>query len=235
VQPVEQAQKQRLKLMLSNVNTANQDHQKVIELVKTEQPDIFVAQEVSQIWVNQLKAIETLLPYKIVKPRSDNFGIALYSKYPLDNAQVNYLGKAKVPSIEVQLNPKQNQKQKQKPLTILATHPLPPIGAEYYALRNDQFDALADAVNTSNGPLILIGDLNVTVWSKSYQKLIDKTGLVNARQGFGLLPSWPFLLPFAMIPIDHCLVSGAFTVIDIKTGPDVGSDHLSLVVELGFH
>ncbi|NQZ07638.1 MAG: endonuclease/exonuclease/phosphatase family protein [Algicola sp.] len=226
--PVKQSDKQRLKLIQSNVNSANQDHQKVIELVKTEQPDIFVAQEVNRRWVNQLKAIETLLPYKIVQPRSDNFGIALYSKYPLDKAQVIYLGKANVPSIEVQLS------LNQKPLTILATHPLPPIGAKYYALRNDQFDALVGAVKTTHGPLVLIGDLNVTVWSNSYQKLIDKSGLVNARQGFGLLPSWPSLLPFAMIPIDHCLMSGEFTVIDIQTGPDVGSDHLPLIVELDF-
>ena len=42
---IEQTYKQRLKLIQSNVNTANQDHQKVIELVKTEQPDIFVALE----------------------------------------------------------------------------------------------------------------------------------------------------------------------------------------------
>jgi hypothetical protein len=95
----------------------------------------------------------------------------------------------------------QHHNDKQKPLTILATHPLPPIGATYYSLRNDQFDALASAVNASNGPL----------------------------------PSWPSLLPFAMIPIDHCLVSGEFTVIDIKIGPDVGSDHLPLIVELGLH
>jgi endonuclease/exonuclease/phosphatase (EEP) superfamily protein YafD len=73
-----------------------------------------------------------------------------------------------VPSIEVQLSYVHNDNQKQ--LTILATHSLPPIGAEYYVLRNDQFDALAGAVNTSKGPLVLIGDLNVTVWSNSYQK-----------------------------------------------------------------
>jgi endonuclease/exonuclease/phosphatase (EEP) superfamily protein YafD len=51
VEPVEQAQKQRLKLIQSNVNSANQDYQKVIELVKTERHDIFVAQEVSPVWV----------------------------------------------------------------------------------------------------------------------------------------------------------------------------------------
>ncbi len=236
-EPAKQTHTQQLKLIQSNVNSANQDYQKVIDLVKSEQPDIFVAQEVSSVWVNQLKAIETLLPYKIVQPRSDNFGIALYSKHPLNKAQVLFLGKAKVPSIEVQLSHTLNQhlNDKQKPLTILATHPLPPVGASYYALRNDQFDALAVAVKSSKGPLVLIGDLNVTVWSNSYQKLIDKTGLVNTRQGFGLLPSWPSLLPFLMIPIDHCLVSGELSVSDIKIGPDVGSDHLPLIVELGFH
>lgn len=33
-------------------------------------------------------------------------------------------------------------------------------------------------------------------------------------------------------PIDHCLVSSEFTVKNIKTGNDIGSDHLPLIIEL---
>ena len=40
------------------------------------------------------------------------------------------------------------------------------------------------------GPIMVVGDLNATMWSAPYRSLIDSTGLRNARRGFGILPSW---------------------------------------------
>lgn len=62
----------------------------------------------------------------------------------------------------------------------------------------------------------------------------NTSGLRNARQGFGILPTWPrwSLLDGLRIPIDHCLVSSTIAVIAIKTTPISGSDHLSLVIDI---
>jgi endonuclease/exonuclease/phosphatase (EEP) superfamily protein YafD len=80
-----------------------------------------------------------------------------------------------------------------------------------------------------------VGDFNTSLWSPYYAQLIRHTGLVNARQGFGLLPTWPAFLsvPFLMIPIDHCLVSPEIRVIRVRTGRTIASDHLPIIVDMG--
>ena len=70
------------------------------------------------------------------------------------------------------------------------------------------------------------------MWAYHYQRLIAATGLENARAGFGVKPTWPLFMPFAMIPIDHCLVSDGVTVTAFDTGPAIGSDHLPVLVSL---
>ena len=99
------------------------------------------------------------------------------------------------------------------------------------ALDNEQLASVAEQLQAIGGPKLLVGDLNTTMWGASYRDFAESTGLHNTRRGFGLAPSWPTHLPFAMIPIDHCLVSDNLVVLDTRTGPDVGSDHLPLIVE----
>jgi endonuclease/exonuclease/phosphatase (EEP) superfamily protein YafD len=58
------------------------------------------------------------------------------------------------------------------------------------------------------------------------------TGLVNATLESGLRPTWPTRPALARIPIDHFLLSDHLNVASIRTGPDIGSDHLPLILDL---
>jgi endonuclease/exonuclease/phosphatase family metal-dependent hydrolase len=58
-------------------------------------------------------------------------------------------------------------------------------------------------------------------------------GLRDSREGFGLQNSWPAYWPWLSITIDHCLVSRDIRLIDRKVGPDIGSDHYPVLVEVG--
>jgi endonuclease/exonuclease/phosphatase (EEP) superfamily protein YafD len=78
------------------------------------------------------------------------------------------------------------------------------------------------------------GDLNVTSWSPFYSAAFTDD-LVNAREGFGVLPTWPSDFPAWMrTPIDQILLRGGLTVRSIRVGPDFESDHLPIEVVLGF-
>jgi endonuclease/exonuclease/phosphatase (EEP) superfamily protein YafD len=216
-----------IKLVHSNVQTQNSNYQALIDLVIEESPDIFVAQEVNKQWLKQLSKVENILPYNQVRTREDNFGIALFSKYPLDIAEFIYFGETTVPSLKVSFTVAQRQ------ISLITSHPLPPITKAYFESRNSQIIAVSDESKEIENPLIVIGDFNVTMWSKSYATLEERAGLFNTRKGFGLLPTWPTNLLPLMIPIDHCLVSSDFDVLDLQVGRDIGSDHLPLMIILG--
>jgi endonuclease/exonuclease/phosphatase family metal-dependent hydrolase len=79
---------------------------------------------------------------------------------------------------------------------------------------------------------IVMGDLNMSMWSPYYRKFIDRAKLRNTRQGFGIQPSWPTNLPLLQIPIDHCSITSKLKVSNNRIGKDIGSDHYPLIVDL---
>ncbi|MCU0565239.1 MAG: endonuclease/exonuclease/phosphatase family protein [Oculatellaceae cyanobacterium Prado106] len=91
---------------------------------------------------------------------------------------------------------------------------------------------VAEYVRSRQHPTIVMGDLNTTMWSPIYRPLIHLTGLHNSRQGFGVQPSWVVDIPAFQIPVDHCLVSPSFRVLNNRIGRDIGSDHYPLIADL---
>ena len=109
-----------------------------------------------------------------------------------------------------------------------------PLGGSNYGSRNLQLDSVADLAARSPRPLIVVGDLNITMWAHHYQRLEEVSRLSNARRGFGIAPTWPAWLYPGRIPIDHVLVSEDIAVTDFAAGPNIGSDHLPIVVKFTF-
>ena len=102
----------------------------------------------------------------------------------------------------------------------------------YWSIRKQQLKDLAELVNKEEGPWVVMGDLNCSLWCPDYKTFQKETGLKNARKGFGICASWPSGNSPLKIPIDHCLVSPQIKVKSVKLGPEVYSDHLPLIVEI---
>lgn len=111
-------------------------------------------------------------------------------------------------------------------------HPSKATGEIYFAERNRQLAAIGDYVAGLKTPTILVGDMNVTMWSPYYRDLVNKGQLNNVRAGFGILPTWPIFQPLLSIPIDHCLVTKDFQVLETRKGRKIGSDHFPLITDI---
>jgi endonuclease/exonuclease/phosphatase (EEP) superfamily protein YafD len=222
-----QADGPAVRLMLANVHVHNREHDRLLHLVRQESPDVLIVLEVDRQWQNALDALRSEYPHRISRPRSDSFGIALLSRLPPSRLELREIGPAEVPSIVAELDCGDGGL-----LNLVATHPLPPIGPEYSHLRNDQLEAVGSLLVQLPQPKVLVGDLNTTPWSPYFQDLLGATGMCDSRRGFGLQPTWPGQIAMLGIPIDHVLVSPDVSVSSRAVGPDIGSDHRPVVVDL---
>jgi endonuclease/exonuclease/phosphatase (EEP) superfamily protein YafD len=215
----------RIKIVLANVHAENSEHFALRALLDAEQPDIAVLQEISTGWAIALDTYKDY-PHRYIVPRYDYFGIAVLSRIPFESIETVDSPPRGFPTLVAAFE------FGEKPLTLVSTHPMPPMTTANYDARNTQIASIPNLLRNKRGSHIVIGDLNTTMWGENYRRLIDNTGLHNVRKGYGVLPSWPTFLPFAMIPLDHCLVSADLTANDVHLGADIGSDHRPLILSI---
>jgi endonuclease/exonuclease/phosphatase (EEP) superfamily protein YafD len=182
--------------------------------------------EVSGQWLDALDSLRESYPYSYAEAREGSFGIALFSRLPFTSATHVDSPPLGYPTIIATMDVEGTT------LRLVGTHPMIPTTKQSYADRNEQLVMLAGLSKEHGGTQVLVGDLNASMWDIHYRSLENETGLRNARVGFGIVPTWPTFMPFAMIPIDHVLVSDDISVVELRTGPRVGSDHLPLIVTI---
>jgi endonuclease/exonuclease/phosphatase (EEP) superfamily protein YafD len=214
-----------LRAMLINVNTQRGNPEAVLASIRAEKPDFLVLEEVDERWLTALAPAFDVFPCRAVETRDDNFGIGFFSRQPCAASRVITVGDAGVPSVLGRVDVDG------APLTVIGTHALPPGGPAYSRYRNDQLRKVAERVRAIRGPVLLLGDLNVSPWSPHFRDFLDASGLRDSSRGRGLHPTWPTFHPILRIPIDHCLHSDDIAIVSLRVAESVGSDHFPLVVD----
>lgn len=214
-----------IRILFSNVNIYNTNYKSLSHFIMDMSPDLIALEEINERWTNDLSPVLAGYPYYKIVLRDDGFGIGIYSKIPFQNLDIKYFGEVGVPSIAGEFM-WENQA-----VSLLFTHPVPPTGGNHLRWRNEQLANIA-ALSSLNKNIILLGDLNTTSWSGAFQNLIKQLGLKDSRRGFGLQTSWPSFLPYIGVTIDHCLVSKNIVVVNRTVGPNIGSDHLPVFIQL---
>jgi len=214
-------------LMTINIYGAhNQQYSSVVNLVKAKNPELLCINEITKSWMQRLNA--DLPEYKYRFDEGISGGAAIFSRVPIQRVtpadpipvrRYGVRGRLEIAGRSV---------------LICAVHPPAPTDRGRWLNRNKEFERLgADAV-AAKEPVILIGDFNSTPFSPYFNRLLKNGKLCDSEQGKGIQPSWNALLKVVppLVPIDHCLTSNQFTVLERYLGPNVGSDHLPVIVKL---
>ena len=215
-----------IKILSINLLSSNNNSDEVLDFIINEDPDLIVLQEVNQKWDTYLSSLGSTFPFKLTEIREDNFGLVVLSKVELIDTEKIILSNSGVPSFYFKIN------MDSKETHFIATHPLPPIGTDYFDYRNEQFTNLNKMVKRLNGSKVLIGDLNTTSFSPNFSRITEGTSLRDSRLGFGLQSSWNAQIPFISVTIDHILISKEIMVTNRMVGPDIGSDHFPVIIKI---
>ncbi len=214
-----------LDIVSLNLHVENADTTKVLTYLRVRNADVVVLVEVDDAWADALRELEPLYPYRVVQSQPGNFGIAVLSRFPLDEPRVMEPAGG-TPVIVAGLARGKDG------CLLVAAHPPAPITAEWSARRDAQLAAMGEIAAAEKRPVIIAGDLNATPWCHGFRLLAERGGLRDSALGRGVQASWNARLWAPRIPIDHILVSPEIGVQSRTVGPDVGSDHLPVEATL---
>ena len=218
------SRQESITLMSVNVNARNSDYGPMISMVEAESPDIVLILEFNSGWGAALRELHETYPYRVQVPRNDLFGIALFSRLPFLDERVFQLQGTSAVDIRIA--------SAGRSVRLLGVHLRPPVSTEWAAERNRQLAQLTAMARKDSAPLIALGDFNITPYSPLFTSELAGSGLRDARLSRGWGFSWPTFLPILGIPIDLCMVSGQFIVLDHRHGPAFGSDHNPVMATL---
>lgn len=221
-----------LVVMTANVLTSNRRHDDILKQIESADADVFAILELGTPLYKRLESeLSETYPHRTTVPQDDgNFGIGLYSRYPMTDVDCFSLNLDDIKSISATVETDSGS------YRIIATHPLPPIGRSGFDSRNEHMEMLGERVSKllaadKKIPVVMMGDLNLTPWSPWLGDFEAQSGLKLATGGNEIIPTWYVkpIFPLGLV-LDHVLISDNLRCIRREIGPDVGSDHRAVIV-----
>jgi endonuclease/exonuclease/phosphatase (EEP) superfamily protein YafD len=153
----------RLALLTANVLQSNRDARRLPGIIAEADPDVVLAVEVDEWWCRQLcAALAERYPHQVLRPQSNTYGMALFSRLPLVEPEVRCLIEDGIPSIRTGVTLPSGDV-----VDLHCVHPRPPRPGEDTAHRDAELVVVAREIKARGRPAIVMGDLNDVAWSRT--------------------------------------------------------------------
>lgn len=214
-----------IKIISCNILQFNKEYDRFIDLIRKEQPQIFVTMESDAVWENALRELESDYP-NVVKVTLDNtYGMHFYTKLKVNKSWVHYFVADDIPSIEAELETEDGHR-----FIFFAVHPPPPSPTEEENSKERDGDLLSVAKKVRNYkmPVVVTGDFNNVAWARSSVLFKKTSKLIDARIGRGILSTFHANYWFFRVPLDLLFHSPNVFIDKLFIYPSVGSDHFPM-------
>ena len=204
-----------------NLHSRGNSYSSTCEFILKEAPDILCLMEMSKNWQRELKCVLGRYKNHVISKEGNS---AIFSNYQLYDMQrkepcrYSRMTRIKVGDTIV---------------SLVLVHLSSGKKRSTHCVRRKQLVDLVEVRKLVSDTIIMVGDFNMTSWCDEYRFLLKTWRLNDSRKGYGIQPTWPTWCPLLWVPIDHCFISDDIAILDRRVGPDVGSDHYPVCVELG--
>ncbi len=218
---------ERLRVLEANVQMTNRHDHRLLEMVREADPDIAWFQETDVWWERELAPLGAMMPFGVAKAQNNYFGVHLFSKLKLEDAQVHYLTQSRNPSVFASVTLAAGGL-----VRLYAIHPRPPQIGQSTAERDAQLMATALAAHDDATPHVTLGDMNAVPWERAIHRTERIGGFGDPRIGRGIYITWNAEHLLLKWPLDQILPGPEFTLAALRVLPAFGSDHKPLLADL---
>ncbi|WP_324671680.1 endonuclease/exonuclease/phosphatase family protein [Hymenobacter sp. GOD-10R] len=225
------ARQREISLLVTNVLMTNRDAGRCLRVIQDYNPDIILAVETDQWWLDQLEGLKENYPYTALKPLPNTYGLLVFSRLELVDPHIRFLIDDDIPSFHSRVVLPSGEL-----VRLHCLHPKPPAPAESKTStrRDAELLLVGREIEYSDEPTIVAGDMNDVAWSHTSELFRRISGLLDPRIGRGLLPTFHADYSLLRWPLDHVFHSAHFKVKDIQRLPNVGSDHFPIFLRLSY-
>jgi endonuclease/exonuclease/phosphatase (EEP) superfamily protein YafD len=218
-------------IFTANVLQDNRQFGRMLQQIRSTDPDIIFLVETDTGWQEALKELEKDYEYRLAAPLDNTYGLLFYSRLRMEKGKVNFLVKDDIPSVDVVLQLRNGQK-----VQLWGLHPEPPAPNEalYSTAKDKELMKIALRAKECSLPIIVFGDLNDVAWSHITELFRKTSELLDPRRGRGFYNTFSAYHWFIRFPLDYIFCSAHFRLIHMKRMPKNGSDHFATFTHLYF-
>lgn len=233
-----------LTVMTHNVEAVNPDPERIAQAILESDPDIVALQELRPEMAETLSVrLSNEYRYQALLPLTNYSGVGVFSRFPIEKAEsftaghlaqhliIDVYGR-KVNLFNFHLRPPDIQ--------LMGRSTLLPNMIRSFDTQSQkkQVATMMEKVGAAAGPILVIGDFNITDQSRQYGQVTQDLIDTFRETGWGLGHTFPAntrFVPFPLLRIDYMFHSREFVGLDARVGNGTNSDHLPLTARFSLN